>query len=54
MQNQALLNTLMLRSSLDANDAAIRQVLLQEQLNLLQLQARNAVKPAPKKKKPQP
>ena len=49
LQNQQMLNTLNLRSSLDQNDAAIRQILLQEQLNLLQLQMHRTVKPASKK-----
>lgn len=43
--NQQLLNALNLRSSLDRNDAAIRQILLQQQLNLLQLRLRSAAKP---------
>jgi hypothetical protein len=39
LQNQQLLNTLRLQSSLDANDWAIRQILLQQQINLLRLEA---------------
>ncbi|HET9392638.1 MAG TPA: hypothetical protein VFO29_03790 [Candidatus Rubrimentiphilum sp.] len=42
LQTQQLLSTLQLRSSLVQNDAAIRQILLQQQLNLLQLQLRAA------------
>ncbi len=49
LQNQQMLNTLMLRSSLDQNDTAIRQILLQEQLNLLDLQRRAIVKPKSKR-----
>lgn len=45
LQTEQLLSTLRLRSSLDQNDAAIRQILLQQQLNLLQLQLRAAAKP---------
>jgi len=37
LQNQQLLYTLQLRSALDQNDWAMRQILMQEQLNLLQL-----------------
>jgi hypothetical protein len=44
LQTQQLLSTLRLRSSLDQNDAAIRQILLQQQLNLLQLQLRAAAR----------
>lgn len=51
LQSQQLLNTMNLRSSLDQNDAAIRQILLEEQLNLLQLQVHRAVKPPSKKPK---
>jgi len=39
LQNQQLLNTLRLQSSMDANDWAIRQILLQQQINLLRLEA---------------
>jgi hypothetical protein len=45
LQNEQFLNTLRLRSSLDQNDAAIRQIMLQQQLNLLRLQLRAAAKP---------
>src|SRR5437588_556667 len=45
LQNEQLLNTLRLRSSLDQNDAAIRQIMLQQQLNLLRLQLRAVAKP---------
>ena len=45
VQNQQMLNQLQIRSSLDQNDWAIRQILLQEQLNLLQL--RQSAPPAP-------
>jgi len=40
MQNQQLLNTLQLQSSLNQNDWAMRQILLQEQINILRLEAR--------------
>jgi hypothetical protein len=39
LQNQQLLNTLQLQSSLGQNDWAIRQILLQEQINILRLEA---------------
>lgn len=53
LQNQQLLNTLQLRSSLDQNDWAMRQILMQEQLNLLQLRsAQPPAKPAKHKKLP--
>ena len=47
---QQLLNTLQLQSSLSANDWAMRQILLQEQINLLRLEA--AQRAAKAKKKP--
>lgn len=39
LQNQQLLNTLQLQSSLSQNDWAMRQILLQEQINILRLEA---------------
>jgi len=48
LQNEQLLNTLRLRSSLDRNDAAIRQIMLQQQLNLLRQRLRAAAKPKTK------
>jgi len=51
LQNQQLLNTLQLQSSLNQNDWALRQILLQEQINILRLEARQR---ALKAKKPHP
>src|SRR5947209_16106201 len=46
MLRQQLINTLQLQSSLGQNDWAMRQILLQEQINILRLEARQrAVKP---------
>ncbi len=39
MLRQQLLNTLQMQSSLSQNDWALRQILLQEQLNILKLEA---------------
>ena len=53
MLRQQLLNTLQLQSSLGQNDSAMRQILLQEQLNILRLEAsQRAVKPHAKKATP--
>jgi hypothetical protein len=50
LQNQQQLSTMQLQSSLDQNDWALRQILMQEQLNLLQLQSTQPrVKAKPKK-----
>ncbi len=50
LQNQQMLNTMQLQSSLLQNDWAIRQILLQEQVNLLRLEAaQRAAKPKAKK-----
>ena len=51
LQTQQLLNQLQIRSSLDQNDWAIRQILLQEQLNLLQLRSVSPPPHATKHKK---
>jgi hypothetical protein len=52
LQNQQMLSTMQLQSSLLQNDWAIRQILLQEQVNLLKLQAsERLVKPKAKKPK---
>ena len=53
LQNQQSLSTLQLQSSLNQNDWAMRQLLLQEQLNLLKLEAsQRAAKVKAKAKKP--
>ncbi len=53
MVRQQILNTLELQSSLNHNDWAMRQILLQEQLNILRLEARQrALKAKTKKKLP--
>jgi hypothetical protein len=53
LQNQQLLNTLQLQSSLSQNDWAMRQILLQEQLNILRLEAsQRAARPRAKKAVP--
>jgi hypothetical protein len=49
LQNQRTLNTLQLQSSLLQSDWAMRQLLMQERLNILQLEARQR---AAKAKKP--
>jgi hypothetical protein len=51
LQNQQMLSTMQLQSSLLQNDWAIRQILLQEQVNLLKLQASERPKPKAKKTK---
>jgi hypothetical protein len=48
LQNQQALNTLQLQSSLLQNDWAMRQLLMQEQLNILQLEARQRAAKAKK------
>jgi hypothetical protein len=50
LQNQQLLNTFQLQSSLNQNDWAMRQILLQEQLNLLRLEATQHAAKAKSKK----
>lgn len=49
LDNQRMRNALNISNQLDANDWAIRQILLQQQINLLQLEQR-AKKPAVKTK----
>lgn len=49
LDNQRMMNALNISNQLDSNDWAIRQILLQQQLNLLQLEQRTK-KPAPKTK----
>ncbi|HEX5273731.1 MAG TPA: hypothetical protein VFW34_00450 [Candidatus Rubrimentiphilum sp.] len=50
LQNQQALSTMQIQSSLLQNDWAMRQILLQEQLNILKLEAsQRAAKPKLKK-----
>ena len=53
LQNQQSLSTMQLQSSLNQNDWAMRQILLQEQINILKLEARQRAAKA-KSKKPLP
>jgi len=52
MQNQQMLSTLRLQSSLLQNDWAIRQILLQQQINILRLEAAERAAKAKAKKPP--
>jgi hypothetical protein len=50
LQNQQMLSTMQIQSSLLQNDWAIRQILLQQQINILRLEAaERAAKPKAKK-----
>jgi hypothetical protein len=50
LQNQQSLSTFQLQSSLNQNDWAMRQILLQEQINILKLEARQRAAKAKSKK----